>query len=181
MIDPVLILPISLSFAVFWALSAYHKVSENAWFKDVLKDYNIFPAISIKPLSILVPTAELIISIVLIVVPVWGACASIILLFAYGLLLLFNHLRGHILKDCGCAWGRHEDANNQTGSVRLYVIRNLVLAFLSAMILLPMRPRALMWMDWMNAVMASIVILGFVFTVLRLFSNYSRMKGFGHV
>lgn len=181
MIDPVLILPISYSFAVFWALSAYHKYSANEWFQGVIKDYHLFPALSVKPLSILVPSVEMMISILLIAIPTWGTAASVFLFLAYGLLLLFNYLRGHVLSDCGCSWGGNQGTNKQSSSMKFYVYRNVALALLSAIVLLPQSSRSLMWLDWISAIMASAVLLCLAFTIINLFSNYSRMKGYGHV
>lgn len=181
MIDPVLTLPVSLCFAFFWAITSFHKFAHLTWFQSVLADYNLFPNWMLKPLSICVALAEVMIALALLFMPIWGAFASISLLFAYALLLGFNALRGQSLKDCGCSWGRHTLPDEPYMSVKPIIFRNIGLIALSALILIPQSQRVLSLTDWSNALLASLCVLGLGVTLTHLSSNYSRMKAFGHV
>lgn len=181
MIDPLFLLPLSLGFAVFWAVSAYHKVRNLEGFKDVLRDYDVFPTWSLKSISVGVPALELTIATLLFAIPQLGAIASVALLLGYAVLLGFTALRGHALTDCGCGWGSAQDTTHNAPPMKLYVLRNVGLAIASGLILVPQTLRALTVFDWVNAVLATGCFIVLSAVLAKLFSNYNRMKVAGHV
>jgi len=103
--DPILIIASALAIAVLLASAATHKVRAPARFAKQMADYQLLPALLVKPLSRLVPLLELAIAFALLV-PVsraWAALAAAALLALYAVAIGINLWRGRRDIDCGCA------------------------------------------------------------------------------
>ena len=84
--------------------AALHKISEQGRFQGVLADYGLLPEAALRPASTLLPVAEIIVALLLVVPSTRpaGAVLAAGLLSVYALAMTTNLLRGNRLVDCGC-------------------------------------------------------------------------------
>ena len=95
--------------AVRWILgltfiyASFHKIAAPAEFAKIVYGYDLFPAVSINLIAIIIPFLELVTGLAL-VIGLYPRSAAIIintLLMAYIIALTLNLIRGHEF-DCGC-------------------------------------------------------------------------------
>ena len=144
MVDTVIPLVIVLSLALLWIVAAVHKLREFAVFSIVLADYRLIPERAIHACAAAVIALELGLGVGL-VIPAMRSPAlvgSALLLVAYAAAIAVNLYRGRRFIDCGCMG----PAGHQPLSGWL-VARNLSLAVLALVGMLPGQGRALVWID----------------------------------
>ncbi|WP_026941051.1 MauE/DoxX family redox-associated membrane protein [Hellea balneolensis] len=179
MIDPLILMPVSLGFAIFWALSGLHKLNNFQWFIQVLTGYELFPKRLIGLMAMAVPVIEISVAAALALKSSIGLFGSVALLAVYTLLLIFNTLRGHELSDCGCHWG--EGSGDGGGKMKSYIYRNLLLMAAMMTMLIPTGSRHLGLLDWVNVVLALAFLSVSFLAVISLYSNFQKMKATGYV
>ncbi|NRA87612.1 MAG: hypothetical protein HRU28_09490 [Rhizobiales bacterium] len=180
MIDPIFSYLIAIFFVAFWSGAGAKKLMKPAWFKMILTDYDIFTKPIISLLVYIVPALELLIAIAFIFMPMVGLLASMGLLIVYALVLTFNALRGHVVADCGCAWGTTNDETDPI-SPKFFITRNVMLALAGFLVLIPVLDRPFMALDWMNIGLAVLACIGIALAMTEILKNRTRMKGVYYV
>lgn len=138
MLDPAIGVLIIACCALLFASAALHKLRDRAHFTEVLRAYRVLPegAVALAPL---VPLAELVVAAGLLppAARPGAALGGAALLLAYAAAIAVNLRRGRRELACGC--GGPDDARPIAPWM---VVRNLVLALLLALTLLPWEARA---------------------------------------
>lgn len=145
MIDPVIQLSARLALALLFGAAAWHKLADRRRFEATVRRYELGPAWAVPWVSRLLPPCEIALSVGLLFGATRHAAAagSVALLAVYAAAVGINLRRGRRDLDCGCfAWS----ARTPVGPWLLR--RNLGLAALACLVLLPSRPRSLIWVDW---------------------------------
>lgn len=155
MIDPVIALTVRAALALLFAAAAWHKVSDRAHFTASLDAYALLPAQLVLPSASLLPALECSLAIGLLYGPSLepAAIVSMMLLTLYTGAIAGNLARGRREIDCGCF----------ASSARVplspgLVVRNFILIAAAALLLLPVRARALVWVDALTVVTAVLVL-----------------------
>jgi hypothetical protein len=155
MIDPVIELTVRAGLALLFATAAWHKVLDRARFAASLGAYALLPARLVSPSAWLLPALECSLAIGLLYAPTREptAIASMALLAIYTGAIAVNLARGRREIDCGCF----------ASSARVplspwLVVRNLILIAAAALLLVPVRARALVWVDPFTVVTAVVVL-----------------------
>lgn len=176
MIDPILAFTARAALALLFAAAAWHKLRDRNRFEAVIRAYRMVPRAWEAPVASVLPAAEALVAIGLCYSP-WREAAS---LTAIGLLSLYtfaiaaNLAFGNRDVDCGCF----------ASDVRIpltgwLVVRNGLLIAAAALIVLPVRPRALVWVDALT-VAAALVTLSLVWSAgRRLAQTGPALRGLG--
>jgi hypothetical protein len=143
MLDPAIGVLLIGCFALLFASAALHKLRSPTRFTVVVDAYRILPE-SLLRFAWLVPVAELAVAIALLVAAARavGALAGAALLALYAAVIALNLRRGR--RDLACGCGGADDARPIAPWM---VARNLALALLLALTLLPWKARALVPTD----------------------------------
>ena len=150
--DPALQLALRAAFALLLATAASHKLRDLAGFCELLAGYEIMPRAIVGAVARAVTLAEAILAAMLLFgvgVPLAGALVSTLLL-AYGAAIHVNVRRGRTDIDCGCM-----GPASRVPLGHALVVRNLLLAFAAALLLVPEAPRELALLDGVSVVATS--------------------------
>jgi len=139
MIDPAIGALLAGAFALLFASAALHKLLGRAAFAQVFRAYGVVPP-ALAGLAVFVPLLELTVAAALLTAAARsGAAASgVALLVTYAAAIAVNLGRGRRDLACGCG-----GANDARPIAAWMVWRNLALAALLALTLLPWSPRTL--------------------------------------
>jgi uncharacterized membrane protein len=155
MIDPVIELSLRLALALLFAAAAWHKVSDRIRFGATLRAYQLLPSWSLAPFTWLLSTAEALIALGLLLPSTRQAAA-----FGAGALLLLyagaigmNLIRGRRDIDCGCF-----ASSARVPLSNWLVARNAILIVAACLLVLPVRPRSLIWIDALTIATAVITL-----------------------
>jgi uncharacterized membrane protein YphA (DoxX/SURF4 family) len=144
MLDPVIGSLIVSCFVLLFVSAATHKLRNLKQFAQVFAGYDIAPVINRWRVSWLVPVMELVIALGLLL-PAARAAATILaaaLLVSYALAITVNLRAGHDAIACGCG------GPDQRRPIAAWMVwRNLLLASLLGLTMLPWTARPLEWMD----------------------------------
>lgn len=155
MIDPVIDLTLRAVLSLLFAAAAWHKVSDRLRFAASLEAYALLPARLVSPISLLLPALEGSLAIGLLYAPTRepAAIASMALLTLYTGAIVANLARGRREIDCGCF------ASSARVPLTLWlVVRNLGLIGAAALLVAPVRARAILWVDQFTVVTAVLVL-----------------------
>ena len=96
--------------------------------------------------------------------------ADVLLLYAFAMWL--NLRRGNVLLDCGCSWG---SARHPVGYG--LVVRNIVLACIAGILILPGNGRPLEILDWI-AIASGLVLMVLIYSIMsRISMNTAAING----
>ena len=154
MLDPVILVIVSLSLAYIFIGAAAHKWRRYARFVEIARDYRLLPAWALRPAALLIPGLEFTTGFLLLLcwaypVFAFGAfpaavpLAAITLLCVYMLAIGVNLLRGRRSIDCGCGAAEQKQVIGPG-----LLARNAVLIACAGLLLQPVASRALTWLDW---------------------------------
>lgn len=143
-IDPAVRLVLRAALALLFIWAATHKLRGVTAFRAALADYALLPRRWLAPAAALLIAAELSVAAGLWLrgAGIAAAAAAAGLLTIYTGAIAVNLRRGRRDIDCGCAGV----AGQQPLSAAL-VVRNLVLAVVALLCMLPTAPRDLTWVD----------------------------------
>jgi hypothetical protein len=175
MIDPLISKIIAIGFCLLLLGAAGHKLSARESFRGVLEGYRLFPAIALRPLSLLVPFIELALGAAWLFPTVRSVTAvgTAVLLATYGTAITINLLRGRAYIDCGCGFSSATDDHPLSWTL---VVRNLMLLSCALPTLLPQAQRSLRAADYLVLVLALAVILLLHGAVSQLLKNRAAMS-----
>ncbi len=166
MIDPVFYWTISIILALLWCRAAINKLQASQEFAELFAAYHLVPQSVAPSMAMILPCVELLVAVLLLLpaTQIEGGLASAALLAIYAMAMALNLLRGRIHIDCGCHFG-----GSQTISWRL-VTRNILLACLSLILLLPVVTRLLSVGDIL-LISAFCFVIGLSGMMLQAISN----------
>jgi len=144
MIDPVIELSLRFALALLFAASAWHKVSDRSHFRATVSSYRLLPSWVVAPFTALLPIVEASIALGLLLPPTRQAAAvgAAMLLFVYAGAIGMNLARGRREIDCGCF-----ASSARVPLSNWLVARNAILIVAVFMLVVPVRPRTLIWID----------------------------------
>lgn len=155
MIDPVIELTLRAVLSLLFAAAAWHKVSDRTRFAASLDAYALLPPPLVLPISLLLPALECALAIGLLYAPTRepAAIASMALLTLYTGAIAANLARGRREIDCGCF-----ASSARVPLTPWLIARNLVLIGAAALLVAPVRARAILWVDRFTVVAAVLVL-----------------------
>lgn len=173
MIDPLLSRAVSLAFAVLLVAAAWHKLSRHDGFVAALGNYRLLPEALWRPAAGSIAALEAVLGIAWLT-GAWSgpaARATAALMVVYAAAMAVNLFRGRVYIDCGCGLGR-TSSGNPTLSWWL-VGRNLVLAALALVAVLPRTQRELVLYDWLTLALALVAGVVLYAGAMQLLGNAS--------
>jgi len=170
-LDPVVAHATASALAAVFLLAGAGKLRDPAAFQLALEGYELLPAAAARALAWLLPLAELAAGGLLLATATrpWGG------LLALGLLLLVtaavgvNLMRGRTRIECGCGWGPEVPLGGGL------VLRNLVLAAATLLVLLPVAPRETVWLDIAAALFLALFLFGLNALATALLAQHARL------
>ena len=174
MIDPLIILILSILFSALFVFAALHKILSGS-FQSIVSDYRILPTALVPLAAISIPLIEIVIgfSWALNFLPTLTALATSTVLASYTAAIGINLLRGRRYIDCGCGFS---STKKTLGSQQLsggLILRNIILIAFSILAILPLAERLLGVMDYFSAIVASAIIA-------LLFAGYNQLLSNSH-
>jgi len=159
MLDPVFDIALRGAIACLLLSAAWHKVRNPIDFWQALAAYELLSEKLVQPISRLIPFAEAIVAISLVVFSTSALpiLAALLLWGVYGGAIAIKLLRGRTELKCGCG-GIGADQTLHWG----LVARNGVLALCTGFLLLPTAARPLTWLDIASGIFA-IGLLAFLY------------------
>ena len=152
--DPAVNLIAALILSYVFVVAGLHKCRAPAEFAATLANYRILPEGLNRQAVYLVPVLEIMTGVALLI----PATAKLASFCASGLLCIYiaaigiNLLRGRRNIDCGCGG----PAQKQTISEWM-IVRNGTLLLLAFVAGSTFEPRALVWLDWLIIIMATVM------------------------
>lgn len=171
MIDPLIVLILSASIGLLYFMAARHKMAEPTRFKATLAAYQVLPAPLVPAVARGIPYLEMAI-VFLILIPATREPAALTagaLFLIYAAAMAVNLGRGRTDIDCGCG------GQPQLLSPWL-LLRNLILAAASFVLLFPGSDRSLVWTDLFFLVLMTAVLALVYMMVEQLVRNNSSFE-----
>jgi hypothetical protein len=143
-LDPAAGYVLVIAFALLFAHAALGKWRNRWYFEATLANYRLLPPGLVRPFSLLIPTLEAAVALLLVLKGprLLGAFTGCALLLVYALAMGINLRRDRHDLDCGCV-----GPAARRPIARWMVARNVLLALLLASSALPWIPRPLDWTD----------------------------------
>jgi len=136
-IDPAIGCLIATSTELLFVIAIVHKLRDLRRFSEIFAAYRLFPLATGRRIALVVPALELVVAAGLILdAPTLALATGSALLLAYATAIAVNLARGRRDLDCGCA-----GPNNRRPIAAWMVWRNIVMAALLAVALLPWTDR----------------------------------------
>jgi hypothetical protein len=153
--DPALQLALRAAFALLMATAASHKLRDLARFRETLAGYELLPGAVVGSVAPAVAALEAMLAVALLsgVALTTAGVVTALLLLTYAAAISINVRRGRVDIDCGCMG----PASRVPLSPAL-VVRNLLLASAAVLVVVPVMPRKLEWLD-LAGVLASTATL----------------------
>jgi hypothetical protein len=169
MIDPVIELSLRLALALLFAAAAWHKMSDQIRFGATMRSYQVLPSRWVAPLTWFLPSAEASIAFGLLLPSTRhvAAVGAAMLLLVYAGAIGVNLARGRREIDCGCF-----ASSARVPLSNWLVARNMILILAAFILVIPVRPRTLIWIDVLTITTA-------VTTLSLLWSAGQRLAGTG--
>jgi hypothetical protein len=163
MIDPLLQFLLALGYAALLLAAAVHKARAPAAFAATLVEYRLLPASWSRTAALLLTGVEALLGIA------WlsgagrsgVAFATAALMLVYATAIAVNLFRGRVHIVCGCGLGRPAASDDPLSW--WLVARNVGLAVLALLCVLPASPREIGAYDWLTVILAmsgSALLLG---------------------
>ena len=172
-IDPVVQIVSALVLSCVFVTAGFHKCQAPAEFATTLRNYKILPEALIRQCVYLLPVAEIMTGVALLIPAVarLAAVAAGALLIAYMLAIGVNLLRGRRNIDCGCGGPQQKQTISEW-----MIARNGLLLFLAALAGASVQPRPLLWFDWTVIVLAVVTGCLFYHIINQLLVNKDLLR-----
>lgn len=173
-IDPVIPLVCSLILSYVFVVASFHKWQNLSEFRETLTNYQVLPEALLGFFVLSVPTVELLCGVALLVpysVTMAASGVAILLLMYIGAIAI-NLLKGRRTIDCGCGGTEQKQAISEG-----LIVRNGVLVFFAYCLITAVPARELGALDWLIALLATVVGCLFYNIVNQLLVNKGLLKG----
>ena len=176
MIDPLFTKLIAIGLGLVLAAAAWHKGASFERFVVILRDYDLLPPFLTRPVAggVVFMEAALAIGWFTGFMNSWVATITAGMLSIYAAAISVNLLRGRVHISCGCGFGEISE-EDQLLSWSL-VLRNVVLAGIALLPLLPPAPRPLHPIDWATLATAAIAGVLLHFGTVQLLKNNAAIE-----
>ena len=176
MIDPLFTKLIALGLGLFLAAAAWHKWASFERFVVILRDYDLLPPFLTRPVAggVIFMEAGLAIGWFTGFMNSRVSTVTAGMLSIYAAAIAVNLLRGRVHISCGCGFGKISE-EDQLLSWSL-VMRNVVLAGIALLPLLPPAPRSLHPIDWATLATAAIAGVLLHFGTAQLLKNSAAIE-----
>jgi hypothetical protein len=170
-LDPVLAHAMASALAALFLLAGIGKLRDPAMFRATVENYQLLPDAAIGVFAWLLPLAECAAGVLLFA----GATRADGALLAAALLLVMtgaiavNLRRGRTRLDCGCGFGAEVPIG------RGLLARNAVLLLAALALLLPVTPRATVWLDVVAALFLALFLFGLHALATALLAHHTRL------
>lgn len=173
--DPVLAHVAACLIALVFLAGAVDKLRQRELFAGIVQAYGLLPVPLVAVFSVVIALAELGIGLALWVPALrpGAPLAGLALLAVVTAAVAINLLRGRTDLDCGCGGA----SGDQTLSWAL-VARNVVLAGILAVAVMPAAARALTWLDVAMIALATVGGFGLYAAANQLLANAPRLARF---
>jgi uncharacterized membrane protein len=163
MLDTLPQLTLVLALAALFLTAALHKLLSREQWPAVVRQYRLLPEPLAGPVALVLPFTEALAAVALLWPRTRAAAAVAVaaLLLVYAVALAINLRRGRRSIDCGCF-----GAQRRHGIAPWMVARNLLLAALALVLLLPANGRAPSATE-LSLALVFVVTLGFLYPVLQ--------------
>jgi hypothetical protein len=151
--DPAIDLTLRAALGLLLLAAALHKLRDPRRFTATLADYRLLPRPLAGVAAALVAGTELLVMAALAAAPRLGFAGAACLFLVYAGAIAINLARGRRHIDCGCTG----PAGSRPISEWL-VARNLGLAAVAFAGIVPLAPRALVWVDGLTVVAATMAL-----------------------
>jgi uncharacterized membrane protein YphA (DoxX/SURF4 family) len=172
--DPIIPVTSALILSYIFVVAGVHKFRDLVEFRSTLENYQVLPMFLLSLFVYLVPILELLTGFALLV-PVTSEFAAVsagVLLFMYLFAIGINLVKGRRAIDCGCG-GTGQKQNIS----EWLLLRNGVLMFFAYCVTASVQGRALIWLDWVVAILATVIACLFYNIVNQLLVNKDLLKG----
>ncbi|MCZ6855836.1 MAG: methylamine utilization protein MauE [Gammaproteobacteria bacterium] len=179
LLDPLIVLVISLGFGALFLSTTSHKIREFAQFRVVLADYELLPGVLVLPAACTVVVIELVLTLLwfsALFTSLFIAVSAILsaaLLTLYGIAVGINLIRGRVHISCGCGVPGANNTDQPLSSGIL--VRNSVLALIALAGVLPILERSLAWFDYVAIVTTLLTASVLYMATSQLLSNSAAM------
>lgn len=183
-LDPLVLMVISLGFGSLFLSTTSHKIREFAQFRVVLADYQLLPGVLVAPAACLIVAVELILTLLwfsALYTPLFVAVSAIlsaVLLTLYGIAIAINLVRGRVHISCGCGVPGANNTDQPLSSGIL--VRNSVLALVALTGVFPIIERDLAWFDFLSVFAALVTASILYLATSQLLSNSAAMAAWRH-
>jgi len=175
--DPVVDTTLRTALALLFAVAAVHKLRDLERFRAMVAAYRILPTAVAAPAAASLVAVESVLAAALLAPALRTASlvAAAAMLVTYGAAIAINLARGRRDLDCGCAG----PAVRRPISGWL-VARNAALATMALGGLVPLEPRALLWLDALTVLAATAALAACYASLDRLLAHapaLARLRG----
>jgi uncharacterized membrane protein YphA (DoxX/SURF4 family) len=168
-LDPVVVLVARFALGWLFLFGALHKLRDMPGFVRTLGAYRLVPEWLLAPGAWAIAALEVVLGVTALIQLEVAFVAGMALLLAYASAMGINLVRGRRFIDCGCGGDR------QPISVAL-IVRNLVLAGVAWMALLPSVGRPLDWVDGVS-VAGGVLVCGLLYgAVNQVLAAQARLE-----
>ncbi|WP_339782378.1 MauE/DoxX family redox-associated membrane protein [uncultured Marinobacter sp.] len=156
MIDPIISTSAALALSVIFASAASHKIRYPTWFRRQVREYELIPGLMVPFAALALPVTELAVAAGLLwsTSRPYAGVLAFLMISLYALAIAINLARGRKDIDCGCSG----PAMRQPLQPAL-LARNLLLAIIALVALLPMLDRPLSLHDNFVMIAAGVVLV----------------------
>jgi methylamine utilization protein MauE len=173
--DPLFKLYISLFVIVLLAGAAFHKFINPLKAANSIKSYGFGGFMSSSVGARAIGSVEFIVATMLLIPATFkfGAIGASVIFLGYSAVMGVAIWQGRQIADCGCGWGGHSVPVSP-----LTVGRNLVIASLILVLLLPIAPRDLSFLDHINGIFfTAMLLISYNFFEIWVAVNHSAKIG----
>ena len=172
MIDPILSVAPALVLACVFLAAGMHKWRDLRQFETTLDAYRLLPGWLAHPAALVLPLAESVIALGLLLPVARSAAASAgaVLLGIYTLAIGVNLARGRRSIDCGCG-----NPGRDQSLTEWLLLRNGALIGLAVLAATPAVNRAMGWLDWLVALLAATTLVLLHSACNQLLANRDRL------
>lgn len=156
-LEPLISLVVATGLALLFAVAVTHKLSAWSQFRETLANYRLLPAalVGLFAVAIVVVEVLIVIGCILPVTRADAALLAIVMLLVYAAAMAMNLSRGRVLVDCGCG------GFGQRQPLEWWMVRrNVLLAAVGLLAVLPSAPRELTFGDLFVVICATAALAG---------------------
>lgn len=161
--DPLLLQILALGFSLLFLMAAVHKLSAPQRFLATLREYRLLPPALLAPAAVAIMALEVLLGLGWLFawqLPLTGTLSAA-LLAVYAGAMAINLRRGRRHISCGCSFASEERREPRLSGI--LPLRNVLMAAVALLALLPASSRELTWLDDLSlgaALLASMLIYG---------------------
>jgi uncharacterized membrane protein YphA (DoxX/SURF4 family) len=171
-LDPVVAHATASALAAVFLLAGLGKLRDPALFRATVDNYRLLPEPLVAAFAWLLPLAECAAGVLLFAdgTRATGSLLAALLLVLVSIAVAVNIRRGRTHLDCGCGLGTEVPIGPGL------LVRNAVLVAAALLLLLPVAPRATVWLDLVAALFLALFLFGLQALATALLAQHARLQ-----